>query len=190
MLQRLIAEQQVQNFDWTPLNDISPWMALAAVAGEDQTFPDHPGVDLHALSSAVSDRLKGQPLRGASTISQQVARNVFLWQGRSFVRKGLELYFTVLIELFWSKKRILEVYLNVAETGPQLFGVEAASRQYFKIAAKDLSAEQSALIAAVLPNPIAYRIEAPSTFVRQRQQWIGKQMTQLGGLAYLKDVTP
>lgn len=186
MLQRVISEKQTQHYQWTPRSDISAWAAMAVIASEDQKFPDHNGIDFNAIGDAISDRLDGKRLRGASTISQQVARNAFLWQGRSFVRKGLEVYFTALIELIWSKKRILEVYLNVAEMGPQTFGIGATSQRYFGKEAKHLSPEESALIAAVLPNPIRMKIENPSAHVRQRQRWILKQMKQLGSVEFLK----
>lgn len=186
MLQRSLSEGQSQQYEWTPRSEISAWAAMAVIAAEDQKFPSHKGVDFEAVTEAISDRMDGKRLRGASTISQQVARNVFLWQGRSFVRKGLEVYFTALIELIWSKKRILEVYLNVAEMGPQTFGIEAASQRYFGKPAKMLTAEQSALIAAVLPNPVKMRVDQPSAHVTQRQQWILRQMKQLGSVEFLK----
>lgn len=186
MLQRWWNEDQTQHYEWVARENISAWAAMAVIAAEDQKFPDHHGVDLDAISDAISDRLKGKRLRGASTISQQVARNVFLWQGRSFFRKGLEVYFTGLIELLWSKKRILEVYLNVAEMGPQTFGIEAASQRYFGKSSKLLTAEQSALIAAVLPNPIRMSVARPSAHVLKRQRWILKHMRQLGSVEFLK----
>ena len=188
MLQRLISEQTSQSYDWTPLSEVSPWAALAVIAAEDQKFLQHNGIDFDSLGDAIADRLDGKRLRGASTLTQQVARNLFLWQGRSFVRKGLELYFTALLEIGWSKRRILEVYLNIAETGPRTFGFERASQRYYGIPAKKLSAEQAAMIAAILPNPIERRADQPSEFVVQRQQWILKQMHQLGGLEYLQNL--
>lgn len=185
MLQRTLTEQASQHYQWVNKDQISAWAAMAVIAAEDQKFPDHHGVDFKAVSDAISDRLEGKRLRGASTISQQVAKNVFLWQGRSFVRKGLEVYFTGLIELIWPKKRILEVYLNVAEMGPKTFGIAAASQRYFGKTPKHLTAEESALIAAVLPNPILMRVDQPSAHVLKRQRWIRKQMRQLGNVEFL-----
>jgi monofunctional glycosyltransferase len=186
ILERRLSEGQAQRFDWTPWREMSPWAGLAVMAGEDQKFPYHWGVDLDSLSEAVAARLDGGRLRGASTISQQVARNLFLWQGRSFFRKGLEFYFTMLLEALWPKERILEVYLNIAQTGPRMFGFGPAARRYFDRPAKRLNARQAALIAATLPNPVLYRADAPSAFVRERRDWILRQMRQLGGLEYLK----
>ena len=188
ILQRYIAEGIPQRFEWVPLEAISPHMALAVVAAEDQKFPQHSGFDLAAIRDAVQDRLAGEPLRGASTLSQQVARNLYLWQGRSLVRKGLEAWVTTLIELLWPKRRILEVYLNIAETGERTFGVGPASRRFFKQGPDRLKREQAALIAAVLPNPIRLRIDRPSDYVWQRQAWILKQMSLLGGHSYLRDL--
>ena len=161
-------------------------MMLAAIAAEDQKFPTHHGFDLEAVQSALSDYEQGGSLRGASTISQQVAKNLYLWPGRSLFRKGLEAWFTVLLETLWSKQRILEVYLNIAQFGDRLFGVEAASQQFFGIAANQLSAEEAALLAAVLPGPEIYQVDQPSTEVLGRQTWILEQMEQLGGVEYLK----
>ncbi len=161
-------------------------MPLAVIASEDQRFADHHGFDLDSIQDAVEDHERGRRLRGASTISQQVAKNVFLWPGRSFVRKGLEAYFTVLIEALWPKRRILEVYLNVAEFGDGLFGVEAASQRYFKKPASRLSLEEAAVLAAVLPNPHRLRAGRPSAYVEERRDWILRQMDQLGGVAYMQ----
>ncbi len=172
-------------YEWVPYDHISPHMALAAVAGEDQRFPEHRGFDLQAIRKALRHNAQGGSVRGASTISQQVAKNLFLWPGRSYVRKGLEAWFTVLIELLWSKQRILEVYLNVAEFGHHTFGVGAASWRYFQRPPAALGPEQAALLAAVLPNPLEYRVDSPSARVRERQRWILRQMRQLGGPAYL-----
>jgi monofunctional biosynthetic peptidoglycan transglycosylase len=185
ILQRALSEGRSQDYRWTPIERIAPEMALAVVAAEDQTFPRHWGFDLVQIRAAVRDYAEGERLRGASTLSQQVARNLFLWQGRSLVRKGLEVWFTALIELVWSKRRILEVYLNIAELGERTFGVEAASQRYFGIPAGRLNADQAALLSAVLPNPIERRVDQPSAYVRQRQRWVLRQMRQLGGIAYL-----
>lgn len=172
-------------YDWIPKESISPNMALAVIAAEDQRFPDHYGFDFVEIQDALDDRDEGKPLRGASTISQQVAKNLFLWSGRSFIRKGLEVWFTVLLELLWSKERILEVYLNVAEFGDDTFGVEAASRRFFNKSAARLTANEAARLAAVLPNPVRYRVDRPSLYVFKRQRWIRQQMQQLGGVSYL-----
>lgn len=186
ILQRYVTEGAPQHYEWVPLEAISPHIALAVVAAEDQKFPLHSGFDLTAIRDAVQDRLAGEPLRGASTLTQQVARNLYLWQGRSLLRKGLEAWVTTLIELLWPKHRILEVYLNIAETGERTFGVAPASRRFFQRGPESLSREQAALIAAVLPNPIRLQIDRPSDYVRQRQAWILEQMSLLGGPAYLK----
>ena len=186
MLQRLASEGAPQEQRWVDLDDVDPNMALAVVAAEDQRFPDHWGFDTAEIVAAVERHLEGGQLRGASTISQQVARNLFLWQGRSFVRKGLEVWFTALIEVLWPKRRILEMYLNFAETGERRFGVAAASRHYFGITPDRLGQQRAALIAAVLPNPVRYRVDRPSEYVIGRRDWILQQMRNLGGPAYLQ----
>ena len=188
MLQRQIAEGAPQRHLWTPIEEIDRYAALAVVAAEDQRFPDHWGFDLTEVAAAVETRLAGGTLRGASTISQQVARNLFLWQGRSWLRKGLEVWFTGLIEAAWSKRRILEVYLNFAETGDRLFGFPAASRHYFDRNPGQLGEDRAALLAAVLPNPIRLRVDRPSTYVLSRRDWIRSQMRNLGGPAYLESI--
>lgn len=167
-------------YHWVPLERIAPQMALAVVAAEDQKFPRHWGFDLDSIRQALVERIAGGPLRGASTISQQVAKNLYLWPGRSLLRKGLEAWFTLLIEGLWTKERILEVYLNIVELDRHVFGVEAASRQFFSKPASQLDRREAALLAAVLPNPILYRVEAPSQRVLRRQGWILKQMANLG----------
>lgn len=188
MLQRLASEGGPQVQRWVSIGAIDPAMALAVVAAEDQRFPQHWGFDTDEILAAVEDHLDGRPLRGASTISQQVARNVFLWQGRSYLRKGLEAWFTLLIEALWDKRRILEMYLNFAEMGPRTFGVAAASARYFGRSPAELGQRRAALLAAVLPNPVAYRVDAPSAYVRERRDWIERQMRNLGGPGYLKGV--
>ncbi len=170
---------------WAPWARISPHMALAVMAAEDQKFPHHWGFDFQQIKSAVQENTQRTRVRGASTITQQVAKNLFLWPGRSYLRKGLEAYFTVVLELLWSKQRILEVYLNVAEFAPGVFGVAAASARYLAKSAAGLSANDAALLAAVLPNPRRLDISRPSPYVRGRAQWIRKQMGQLGGVSYL-----
>ena len=173
-------------YRWQPYAQISADMALAAIAAEDQRFPLHSGFDIDAINAAIRDAESGANLRGASTITQQVAKNLFLWPGGGFVRKGIEAWLTVLIELFWDKQRILEVYLNVAQFSDRTFGVEAASQQFFQISAQDLTAQEAALLAAVLPGPELYSIDAPSWEVLDRQSWILTQMNQLGGETYLQ----
>ncbi len=175
-------------YQWTPLDEISPYAALAVIAAEDQRFPDHSGFDFVAIQTVWRDRRTGRPLRGASTISQQVAKNLFLWPGRSMIRKGLEAWFTVWLEWLWPKQRILEVYLNIAEFGEHTFGVEAASQRFFSKPAARLTASEAARLAAVLPNPVAYRVDRPSARVLNRQRWIERQMRQLGGVAYLNNL--
>lgn len=188
MFQRLLVEGGPQRQDWVDIEDISPYMGLAVVAAEDQLFPQHWGFDTTQIMAAVEQHLDGGRLRGASTITQQVARNLFLWQGRSLFRKALEAWFTGLIEVLWGKRRILEMYLNFAETGERMFGVGIASQAYFARPPSSLTKSQSALIAAVLPNPLTYRVAEPSAYVRDRQRWILNQMRNLGGAAYLDHV--
>lgn len=174
--------------DWVPWERISPHVALAVIAAEDQKFPFHRGFDLEQIDKALTDAQRGRRARGASTITQQVAKNLFLWPGRNWFRKGLEAWFTVLIELLWPKQRILEVYLNSAEFGRGVWGVEAASQTFFRRPAKDLTREQAALLAAVLPSPKRFRVEAPSAYVKRRQAWILGQMRSLGGTSYLESL--
>ena len=173
---------------WVSWKSISPYAPLAAMAGEDQKFPFHHGFDLDSIHRAIDDADAGERLRGASTISQQTAKNLFLWNGRSFVRKGLEAYFTVLLELTWPKRRILEVYLNIAEFGDGIYGVDAASKAYFHIVPAKLDAAQAARLAAVLPSPRRLHADNPSVYVVRRTNWILQQMDQLGGTAYLKNL--
>lgn len=170
--------------NWVSQTKIAPELFLAVVAAEDQRFPDHHGFDLQAIEQALDDRERGK-VRGASTISQQVAKNLFLWSGRSWLRKGLEAWFTGLIELCWPKRRILEMYVNIAEFGDGVYGVQAASRWYFDRDAANLNTSQSARLAAVLPSPKRYSAARPGPYVLRRQQWIERQMRQLGGRDYL-----
>jgi monofunctional biosynthetic peptidoglycan transglycosylase len=171
---------------WVDWQAISPHVKVAAIAAEDQTFADHGGFDFKSIDKALEERERGRRVRGASTISQQVAKNLFLWPQQSWVRKGLEAYFTVLIEMLWPKQRILEVYLNVAEFGKGVFGVGAASEVYFRKPAARLSRYDAALLAAVLPSPKRMRVDAPSSYVRSRQGWIMGQMRMLGGEQVLR----
>jgi monofunctional biosynthetic peptidoglycan transglycosylase len=175
-------------YEWTSWDKISPHAGIAVVAAEDQMFPEHFGFDLESISDALEKHSRGKRLRGASTISQQVAKNLFLWSGRSLVRKGFEAYFTVLMELIWPKRRILEVYLNIVEFGDGIYGVAAAGEAFFKKPPSKLSSSDAALLAAVLPNPVRLRADRPSSYVNSRRLWILDQMFQLGGAAYLKSI--
>jgi len=173
-------------YQWRDWDRISKNAALAVVASEDQRFPEHRGFDFKQIDKALEDRERGRRVRGASTISQQVAKNLFLWKGQSWFRKGLEAGITVLIEATWSKRRILEVYLNIAEFGRGAYGVEAASKRFLRKNAASLSRADAALLAAVLPAPSHFKPDAPSNYVRRRQAWIMRQMAALGGPAYLQ----
>jgi len=174
------------DFRWVSLEQISPYAAVAVIASEDQQFPFHAGFDFDSIREAVRESERGKRLRGASTISQQVAKNLFLWNGRSFVRKALEAYFTVLIEALWPKERILEMYLNVAQFGSGIYGVQAAAHRFWHTPALQLSSAEAALLAAVLPNPLRLHAERPSRYLLQRRDWILGQMRGLGGAAYLR----
>ncbi|HCB2205921.1 TPA: monofunctional biosynthetic peptidoglycan transglycosylase [Citrobacter farmeri] len=176
----------VAHSDWVSMDEISPWMGLAVIAAEDQTFPDHWGFDVAAIEKALSHNERNENrIRGASTLSQQTVKNLFLWEGRSWLRKGLEAGLTVGVETVWSKKRILTVYLNIAEFGEGIFGVEAAAQRYFGKPASRLTQSEAALLAAVLPNPLRFKAAAPSGYVRSRQAWILRQMRQLGGESFM-----
>jgi monofunctional biosynthetic peptidoglycan transglycosylase len=172
-------ENYTIRYRWTGRRAISPHAALAVMAGEDQKFPDHWGFDPQSIADAWLERQRGERIRGASTISQQVAKNLFLWPGQSFVRKGIEAYFTVLIEAIWPKRRILEVYLNIAQFGRGVFGVAAAGEVFFEKAPDRLTRYQAALLAAALPNPRRLRVERPSPHMRSRAGWILNQMNRL-----------
>jgi monofunctional biosynthetic peptidoglycan transglycosylase len=187
MIQRALAGETVQ-YRWVPLEAIAPVAALAVVAAEDQKFPRHWGFDVDAIGDALDASEEGRRLRGASTISQQVVKNLFLWEGRSWLRKGLEAGGTVLVEALWPKRRILEVYLNVAEFGDNVFGVAEASRLTFGRSPAELTGAQAALLAATLPNPRRYSALLPSPYVRERQAWIQRQMARLGGPSYLAGI--
>ena len=165
--------------NYIDLNEMSPNVKLAVMSAEDQLFPDHNGFDFKSIEKAMKHNQKSRSLRGASTISQQVAKNVFLWQHGGYFRKGLEVYFTFMIEHLWSKERILEMYLNVAEMGEGVFGVEAAARKYFNKSAKNLSRTEAAMIAACLPNPKGYTVKPLSAHVASRYPWILRQMGHL-----------
>lgn len=175
--------------DWTSDDAISDKMKLAVVSSEDQLFYQHNGFDINAIKKAIKNNERGRRLKGGSTISQQTAKNVFLLPHRNYLRKGLEAYFTLLIELLWSKDRILEVYLNVIEFGNGIYGIEAASNHYFKKSASDLNSDEAALLASVLPNPIMYRADKPSHYILRRKNWIKRQMAHFGTTAVLKSMT-
>ena len=190
MVQRLV-EQKMNGKDfklkkdWKSLDEISPKLQLAVMASEDQKFDEHFGFDIEAIQKATKfNERHTKRKRGASTISQQTAKNVFLLPTRSWIRKGFEVYFTFLIEALWSKKRIMEVYLNVIEMGDGIYGAEAASQAYFHKPAKKMSASQSALIAAIIPSPLRYSATHPSGYVLKRQSWILNQMNNFGGKPY------
>lgn len=173
-------------YQWTSYRNISKEMPLAVVASEDQRFPQHTGIDFLAVAKAIKERSSSGRARGASTISQQVAKNVFLWQGGGWFRKALEAYFTYLIELLWGKQRILEVYLNVAEMGKQTFGVQAAAKRFFKKNASQLNVYEAATLAAVLPSPLRMSAQYPSNYILIRRNQIVYQMQMLGGPVYLQ----
>jgi len=191
MIQRLV-EQKMDGEDlklrkdWVSIDKMSPYLVRAVIASEDQHFNEHWGFDIEALQKAYQHNQKSKKVKGGSTISQQVAKNVFLWPGRSYFRKGLEAYFTILIEITWSKKRIMEIYLNEIEMGNGIYGAEAAAKKYFRKPAKDLSKRESALIAAVLPNPIRWTPANPNAYIQRRQYIILRAMRYVGKPEYLK----
>ena len=191
MLIRYFEEDGGQRFiktDWKSYDDVSDNMKMAVIASEDQTFPFNNGFDYHAIGEAIDDKLEGERLRGASTITQQTAKNVFLWPGRSWLRKGIEAYFTVLIDKIWGKKRILEVYLNVIETGNGIYGVDEAAQAYFGRSAKNLQMVDASLIAAILPDPRLWNPSKPTDYLLERERWIREQVSSLGGTSYLKNI--
>lgn len=173
-------EEKIVAYEWTDLNNISEKVQLAVMCAEDQYFLLHNGLDFKSIDKALESNKAGGRVKGASTLTQQVAKNVFLWPNRDWGRKGAELYFALLIEMVWSKERIMEVYLNVAEMGDGIYGVEAASKKYFKKSASDLTIRQAALLAAVLPSPKRYSATRPGPYVQRRVQWITKQMGYWG----------
>jgi monofunctional glycosyltransferase len=181
------------DYRWVDLERISPHAAVAVIAAEDQVFPFHTGFDFKSIREAIrhneKQASKRRPrIRGASTISQQVSKNLFLWSGRGYVRKGLEAYFTLLIEMSWPKERILEVYLNIAQFGDGVYGVEAAAQRFWRKPAARLDRHEAATLAAVLPNPITFKANAPSKYVVKRRDWILTQMRGLGGASYLNEL--
>jgi monofunctional biosynthetic peptidoglycan transglycosylase len=177
----------VLRHQWRDWERLSAALPVALVAAEDQRFPTHSGFDLEAIERAIESNASGQPMRGASTISQQVAKNLFLWDGRSYARKGIEAWYTVLIEVLWPKRRILEVYANIAEFGDGVYGAEAAAQEFFGTSAARLSATESARLAAVLPSPKRYSAASPGPYVVRRAVWIERQARNLGGADYLDD---
>ena len=182
MITRLFEQDEMKlQKDWVPLEEISANLPLAVITSEDQKFEEHFGFDLNAIEKATkyNAKHKGKKVKGASTISQQTAKNVFLWPSRSWIRKGFEVYFTFLIELFWSKERIMEVYLNVIEMGPGVYGAEAAANYYFNKPASTLTKSQSALIAAILPNPIRWSAAKPTPYITKKKNWILRHMPQM-----------
>jgi monofunctional biosynthetic peptidoglycan transglycosylase len=181
----MLARAQGADIDqrWVSWEAISPHLPIAVVAAEDQKFPEHRGFDTESIRSALEK--EGSKGRGASTISQQVVKNLYLWSGRSWTRKGLEAYLTVFVEMLWPKRRILEIYLNIAEFGPGIFGAESAAQGFFSRPASRLSAREAALMAAVLPSPKRMSPSRPSQYVEERADWILRQMEQLGGPSYL-----
>lgn len=175
----------VLKYDWAPYEQISNHLKLAAVASEDQRFADHAGFDLKSIEKVIEESRNGERLRGASTISQQVAKNLFLWPGGGFFRKGIEAWYTILIEQLWSKKRILEMYLNIAEFGDGVYGARAAAKTYFDTDADKLTMMQSALMVTVLPNPKRYDLHHPSRYMKQRRYWVLSYMHYYGNRNYL-----
>ena len=173
-------------YEWIDWEEIPPELALAVITAEDQRFPNHWGVDTIELRNAISDMRAGKALRGASTITQQVAKNLFLWNGRSYIRKAAEIFISFSLELVWSKQRILEVYMNIAQFAPVTFGVKAASKVLFDKEPMELTLEESAMLAAVLPTPAKSNANEPSETLQKRHSWILEHMEKLGGVSYLK----
>ena len=173
--------------EWCDYDQISPHLPISLVAAEDQKFPHHHGFDLEAIDKALDSNARGGRVRGGSTISQQVAKNLFLWSGGGYFRKGLEAWYTVLIEALWSKQRILEVYANIAEFGDGVYGAEAAAQAFFGKPASALTAAESARLAAVLPNPKKYNARSPGPYVQRRTAWIQRNARNLGGPPYLAE---
>lgn len=178
--QKMDGENFKLKHDWVSLDEISPKLQLAVVCSEDQNYLKHFGFDFKAIEKALKENEKGKRIRGGSTISQQTAKNVFLWPGRSYIRKAFEIWFTLLIEVFWSKERIMEVYLNSIEMGDGVYGAEAASQFWFHKSALKLSKDEASAIAAVLPNPLKYKATPPSQYINIRKAWIKQQMNFWG----------
>ena len=179
-----LKQQKQASQSWVPIQKISPWLQIAVIASEDQKFPDHFGFDIESIKKAMDENRRRK--RGASTITQQVAKNLFLWNGRSYLRKGLEAWFTLWIEICWSKQRVLEVYLNIAEFGPGVYGAEAASTAFFRRHANQLKPAQASTLAAVLPNPKRLSAAKPSYYVQSRADTIFQSALKLGGIEFLE----
>lgn len=182
--QKMAGEEMTSSHDWVPIEEISVNMQKAVIASEDGNFMTHNGFDFDAIKKAMENNEKGKKLKGGSTISQQTAKNVFLWQGRSYLRKGLEAYFTVLIELIWGKERIMEVYLNSIEMGNGVYGVQAAANHWYGKTAADLSKREAAGIAAILPNPRKFKASNSSSYIERRKTRIVRHMRYVGNLDY------
>lgn len=174
------------HYEWTDWDNISGYTKIAAITAEDQRFAEHWGIDMEQVKKAIKENKRGEDLRGASTITQQTAKNLYLWPAQNYFRKGLEAYFAVLMELFWPKKRILEMYLNIAEFGNGIYGVKAASARYFNTSPANLSMSQSALLVTALPNPRRYNLANPSGYMIRRRNWNLQYMMYLGNRSYLK----
>jgi monofunctional biosynthetic peptidoglycan transglycosylase len=181
-------DEYTAHYTWVSLDKIAPVMGVAVIAAEDQNFPVHFGFDWKAIEKAMAYNEQSNRTRGASTLSQQTAKNLFLWSGRTWSRKGLEAYFTLLLESEWPKSRILETYLNIVEFGDGIYGVEAAAQRFFGKPAVRLNSSEAALLAAVLPNPRRFKVRAPTEYVLERQGWILGQMRQLGGATMMKEL--
>jgi len=187
MIERKIEHETLRlHYHWRTWSELPDSLKMAVIAAEDQRFTEHSGFDFAQIQHALKHNQSGGSLRGASTLSQQVAKNLFLWSSRSWLRKGLEAWFCMLIELIWPKQRILEVYLNIAEWGNGIFGAEAAAQRHFGISAAYLNERQASLLAAVLPNPHCFSAAHPNTYIQRRATWIRKQSRQLGGSDYLR----
>ena len=180
---------QALNYQWRDWGELSPQLKIAVVAAEDQSFPVHYGFDFKSIKDALKQRQQGRSSRGASTISQQVVKNMFLWSGQSWIRKVLEAWLTLVLETVCSKQRILEIYLNIAQWGGNQFGAQAASQRYFSKNALQLNRYESAMLAAVLPNPVRFKVDKPSQYTLDRQRWILRQIRGLGGPGYLFDMS-
>lgn len=178
--QKMDNKKMTMEHDWVSLDQISPKLQLAVVCSEDQNYLKHFGFDWGAIEKAMKGNEEGKRFRGGSTITQQTAKNVFLWPGRSYIRKAFEAWFALLIEIFWSKERIMEVYLNSIEMGPGIYGAEAASKFWFNKSANKLSKDQAAAIAAILPNPLKFKANPASAYISKRKVWINQQMNFWG----------
>lgn len=187
MLQRQWTNDNVElRYQWTDWQDISPHLKMAAIASEDQAFANHWGIDISSIQKAIEEYGRGQDLRGASTITQQVAKNLYLWAEQSYIRKGIEAYFAVLIELLWSKQRILEMYLNIVEFGDGIYGVQAAAEHYLNTTPANLTKWQSAFMVTALPAPKRYNLDDPSEYMLERSSWVMRYMDLLGNTYYLE----